>query len=218
MKRILAAMFLFTFYATISYACTHSCPTTMDCNTRPGCIQSACGGLCAVCNISGNDCVFSDTPNRIGYGPCVGGTGDRGVFCQCGQTCSNTCPDDAWADNASYPGYQTRVADKTRGSPSCTCSPPNTSCSATCTCTGGTTQYRCRAGWHGIATFQYAPAGYCTQCPLATFYTDSGLSILARGTNTAGSNATLQTCQFNSSTTFYNSAGGFRIPSACTVN
>ncbi|MDR1338429.1 MAG: hypothetical protein LBJ73_05405 [Rickettsiales bacterium] len=79
------------------------------------------------------------------------------------------------------------------------------------TCSGRSVRYRCKSGYYGTGTS-------CTQCPESSdIFTNSAKTIKARGTNTAGSNETLGTCQLPVGT-YYDATGTVDISAGCSAS
>ncbi|MDR1338214.1 MAG: hypothetical protein LBJ73_04285 [Rickettsiales bacterium] len=79
------------------------------------------------------------------------------------------------------------------------------------TCSGRSVRYRCKSGYYGTGTS-------CTQCPESSdIFTNSARTTKARGTNTAGSNETLGTCQLPAGT-YYDATGTVDISAGCSAS
>lgn len=116
----------------------------------------------------------------------------NGTSCVACQSCSN-CTSTSWA--ALRTGYESRIEK------SC-------SCSGTCS---SSTKYRCAAGYYGSST--NGTSG-CTQCPTWTgVYTNSGRTVEARGTSTAGTTA-ITGC-YVAPGTYYDATGQFTLTANC---
>ncbi|MDR0741483.1 MAG: hypothetical protein LBF28_01795 [Rickettsiales bacterium] len=88
-----------------------------------------------------------------------------------------------------------------------TCTGQN--CNSNGTCSGRSTRYRCKSGYYGTVDASSAPI--CTQCPEAdNIYTNSNLTLKARGTNVAGENATVDTCKLPAGI-YYDISGTFML-------